>query len=126
MPQKPFNVTRREFIQTTGSGLVLSTLAAHAAWAVAHEDVTFTSDELSFALHFPTGRAAQLRSLRNPKTGFEWVQVDTPVEPVFSAAGRANQSWTSSPGARTRSNAGDHFEYTSQDNNGVRANLVLQ
>jgi alpha-galactosidase len=126
MPLKPFNITRREFLQATSSGLVLSTIAAHTGWAVANEDVTFTSDGLSLALHFPTGGAAQLRSLRNPKTGFAWIQGETPLVPVFAPAGKEPESWTSSPGARTRQHAGDHFEFTSHDNKGVSARIALQ
>ena len=126
MPLKPFDRTRREFLQVTGGGLLLSTLAAKTTWAVAHEDVTFTSDGLSLTLHFPTAGAAQIRSLQNPNTGFEWVRGDTPLEPVFTAAGTASQRWASSPGARTRRGAGDHFEFTSQVNKGVSANIALQ
>ena len=126
MPQKPFDITRREFLQTAGSGLLVSTLAAQTSWAIAHEDVTFTSDGLSLTLHFPTGGAAQLRSLRNPKTGFEWVRAESPLEPVFTATGRATERWTSSPGARTRQEVGDHFGFTSQDNKGVSASIAMQ
>src|SRR3982751_2853608 len=74
MTQKPFDITRRDFLQVTAGGLLLSTLSAQTAWAVAHDDFTFTSDELSLSLHFPVGGVAQLRSLRNPKTGFEWAR----------------------------------------------------
>src|SRR5579862_911659 len=125
-PLKPFDMTRREFLQTTGGGLLISTLAAQTTWAVANEDVTFTSDGLSLTLHFPTGGTAQLRSLRNPNTGFEWVRGETPLQPVFTAAGKTSQRWTSSPGTRTRHDAGDHFEFTSQADNGVSAKIALQ
>jgi alpha-galactosidase len=125
VPLKLFGMTRREFLQVTGSGL-LSTLAAQTTWAAAGDDVTFTSDGLSLTLHFPAGGAAQLRSLRNPNTGFEWVRAETPLEPAFEATGRASQRWTSSPGARTRQVAGDRFEFTSQADNSVTANMALQ
>src|SRR5262249_8819439 len=97
MPLKPFDKTRREFLQTTGGGLLLTALAAQTTWAVAHQDVAFTSDGLSLTLHFSTGDAAQLRSLRNPNTGFEWVRGNTPFQPVFTAAGKESQKWASSP-----------------------------
>ena len=126
MPQKTFDITRREFLQTAGSGLLVSTLASQTSWAITHEDVTFTSDGLSLTLHFPNVGAAQLRSLRNPKTGFEWVHAQTPFEPVFTATGRATGSWTSSPGAHTPQEAGDHFGFTSQDNKGISANIEMQ
>jgi alpha-galactosidase len=126
MPQKPFDKTRREFLQTAGSGLLVSALAAQTSWAIGHEDVTFTSDGLSLTLHFPAGGAAQLRSLRNPKTGFEWVRAESPLEPVFIATGRATERWTSSPGALTRQEVGDHFGFTSQDNKGVSASVAMQ
>jgi alpha-galactosidase len=126
VPLKPFGMSRREFLQVTGSGLLLSTFAAQTIWAAADEDVTFTSDGLSLTLHFPTGGAAQLRSLRNPNTGFEWVRAETQFEPVFAASGRPSQRWTSSPGARTRQVAGDRFEFTSQADNSVSANMALQ
>ena len=126
IPLKPFGMSRRGFLQVTGGGLLLSTLAARTTWAVAGEDVTFTSDGLSLTIHFPAGGAAQLRSLRNPNTGFEWVRGETPLEPVFKAAGRLSERWTSSPGARTRQIAGDRFEFASQADNSVSANIALQ
>ncbi len=126
VPLKPFGTTRREFLQVTSSGLLFSTLAARTAWATAGEDVSLTSDSLSLTLHFPTGGAAQLRSLRNPNTGFEWVGAESSFLPVFEAVGRPSQRWTSSPGARTRQVAGDRFEFTSQAENSVSASIALQ
>src|SRR5580704_17274714 len=126
VPLKPFGTTRREFLQVTSCGLLFSTLAARTTWAAVGDDVTFTSDGLSFTLHFPAGGAAQLRSLRNPNTGFEWIRGETPFGPVFTTTGRASQRWTSSPGTRTRQVAGDRFEFTSQADNSVTANMALQ
>ena len=126
VPLKPFGTTRREFLQVTSCGLLFSTLAARTTWAAAGDDVTFTSDGLSLTVHFPTGGAAQLRSLRNPNTGFEWIRGETPFGPVFTTTGRASQRWTSSPGTRTRQVAGDRFEFTSQADNSVTANMALQ
>lgn len=87
IPLKPFGMSRREFLQVTGGSLLHSTLATRTTWAAADEDVTFVSDGLSLTLHFPAGSAAQLRSLRNPNTGFEWVRAENSLEPVFEAVG---------------------------------------
>ncbi len=125
-PLKPFATTRREFLQVTSRGLLFSTLAERATWAAAGQYVTLTSDGLSLAVHFPAGGAAQLRSLRNPNTGFEWIREKTPFEPVFTEAGRASQRWTSSPGVNTRPVAGDRLEFISRADNSVSANIALQ
>ena len=126
IPLKLFGTSRREFLQVTGGSLLLSTLATRTTWAAAGEDVIFLSDGLSLTLHFQAGSAAQLRSLRNPNTGFEWVRGGTPLQPVFTTVGKASQRWTSSPGARTRQDAGDHFEFTCQAENSVSASIALQ
>ena len=126
IPLKLFGMSRRAFLQVTGGSLLLSTLATRTIWAAAGEDVTLVSDGLSLTLHFPAGNAAQLSSLRNPNTGFEWIRGGAPLQPVFITVGKAYQRWTSSPGARTRQDAGDRFEFTSQAENSVSASIALQ
>ncbi len=113
-PPKPSGMDRREFLQFTGSGLLLSILATRTAGAFAVEDATFASEGFSLTLHFPPGGAAQLQSLRNPKTRFEWAQAGCSFEPIFATTEKPSQKWTSSSGARTRGSSGDSFEFVSR------------
>src|SRR5580698_7527763 len=113
-PPKPSGMDRREFLQFTGSGLLLSILATQTAGAFAAEDATFASDGFSLTLHFLPGGAAQLQSLRNPKTRFEWAQAGCPFKPIFTTTEKPSQKWTSSSGARTRGSSGDSFEFVSR------------
>ena len=86
-PKKRAGMDRREFLQFAGSGLLFSMLDPLTAKAGTPEDATVVSDAFSLVLHFtPGGGAVQISSLRNSKTGFEWVRARTPLEPVFAAA----------------------------------------
>ena len=73
IPSKPNGMHRREFLQYTAGGLLLSGLATGTLWGVAREAVTFTFAGFSLELETPHGGVAALRSLRNPKTNFESV-----------------------------------------------------
>jgi alpha-galactosidase len=126
-PPKPTDMGRRELLQFAGSGLLLSMLGTRTANAVATDDVAFASDGFSFTLHFAPGGAAQLRSLRNPTTNFEWVDKDSPLEPVLTATAMPKRRWRSTPGARKHEAAGDRFEFVSQsEDGGVSASFGLQ
>jgi alpha-galactosidase len=127
-PKKPASMDRREFLQFAGSGLLFSMLDPLTAKAGTPEDATVVSAAFSLVLHFtPGGGAVQISSLRNSKTGFEWVRTRTPLEPVFAATGEPSQKWTSSrPTAEHRAD-GDRFELASQTEDGtIRSNLALQ
>jgi alpha-galactosidase len=118
---------RREFLQLTSTGLLLSVLATRTTEAVAAEDVTFASDGFAFTLHFLPRDAVQLRSLHNSTTNFEWARAGTTLEPVLTTAGKPSQRWTSSAGARNHQGAGDRFEFVSQaENSTVSARIALQ
>jgi alpha-galactosidase len=118
---------RREFLQFTGTGLLLSIIAPRAANAAGADAATFASDGFSFTLNFPPGGGAQISSLHNPKTGFQWARANTPFEPVFTAVGKPSQRWTSLPGARNHHVDGDRFEYVSKsENGGVHTGIALQ
>lgn len=105
---------------------MVSTLAAQASWAIVHEDVILSSNGLALTLHFPGEGPVQLLSLRNQKTGFEWVRAESPLEPVFAATGRAAEKWASTPGARVMRKVGDHFGFISKDSNGISAKITMQ
>src|SRR5277367_1596661 len=96
-PKKPASMDRREFLQFAGNGLLFSMFDPRTANATTAGDATVVSDAFSLTLHFPPGNGAvQIGSLRNSKTGFEWVRARTLLEPVFASTGKLSQKWTSS------------------------------
>ena len=130
-PAKPAGmgpkIDRREFLQRTAGGLLLSVLATRTAEGAATEEVTFTSDGFSLAMQVAHGGAAQLRSLRNPKTNFEWVRSGTPIDPVLIAGGQSFRAWKSGKGTRKRAAAGDRIEFVSRSKTAdVIATTILQ
>ena len=106
---------RREFVQWTAGGL-LAVAASKTLSGAAANEVTFTSDGFSLVMQVPHGGAAQLRSLRNPKTSFEWIRPGS-MNPVFIADGNSVQEWTCQPGQHKRATTGDCFEFISRDKN---------
>jgi len=114
IPSKPNGMHRREFLQYTAGGLLLSGLATGTLWGVAREAVTFTFAGFSLELETPHGGVAALRSLRNPKTNFEWVRARTALVPVLTAAGQSVRGWTVQRTAREQPASGDRFEFISR------------
>jgi len=130
-PAKPAGmgpkIDRREFLQRTAGGLLLSVLATRTAEGAATEEVTFTSDGFSLTMQVAHGGAAQFRSLRNPKTNFEWVRSGTPIDPVLIAGGQSFRAWKSGKGTRKRAAAGDRIEFVSRSKTAdVIATTILQ
>jgi alpha-galactosidase len=111
---KQTGMGRREFIQHTAGGLLLSALASKTSWGTAAEDVTFTSDGFSLELNVQHGGVVSLRSLRNTKTNFEWVRSQTEIVPVLVAAGQSVGEWTVDRSARQSAANGAHFEFISR------------
>ncbi|WP_158752017.1 alpha-galactosidase [Acidobacterium sp. S8] len=123
---KPTDIRRRDLLKLAGSSVLLSMLGARSATGAAVDnDVTFVSDELSLTLHFTNGGAHQLHSLRNSKTGFEWIRAGTSMDPIFTAAAVPALTWSSSPGEHKHESNGDRLEFISKGNN-IRANVALQ
>jgi alpha-galactosidase len=126
-PLKPAEMDRREFLQLSGRGLLLSIIGTRTANAVNTQDVRFTSDGFSLALQFLPGGAARLQSLSNPKTSFEWARKGAVFEPVFATSDKATRHWVCSPGTREHQAAGDHFEFSSRvEGGGISTKSTLQ
>jgi alpha-galactosidase len=120
---KKSGMNRRKFLQTAGSGLLLSVVGSEANGSQV-QGVNFTSDGFAFSLEVPQGGSARLRSLRNAQTGFEWARKGTTMDPVFTAAGESSSLWASGRGIKGQS---DDFEYPAQSKNGrIHARTKLQ
>jgi alpha-galactosidase len=114
-PPKPAGMDRRKFLQFTGSGLALSMFSMQTVDALAAQGVTFSSDGFLLTLHFAPKGPVELRSLRNPKTGFEWARSGSSFGPIFTTTDKPSQRWTSSPVAGSHQNSNGHsFEFVSQ------------
>jgi alpha-galactosidase len=123
---RQLKVNRRRFLQTAATGLLLSVVGKQGADGSPAQDVDFTSDQFSFALEVPRGGAARLRSLRNAKTGFEWAQTNTPIDPVFKAAGDLYAGWVIGEKSKQEAVA-NRFEHISRSKDErIRARTRLQ
>lgn len=124
---KQIGMNRREFFHSAAAGLLFSVLDTRAMNGASANDVMFRSDGFSLTLHVPQGGRAQIRSLRNPKTNFEWVRAGTPIEPVLMVAEQPIRGWTSQSSARNRAGIGNRFEFISQTKaSEVSARIALQ
>jgi alpha-galactosidase len=118
---------RREFLQLTAGGLLLSMAGTQTLGGATAQEIVFAANGFSLTMQVPRGGAAQLRSLRNPKTGFEWVRPETSLDPIFTLAKQSLQEWACQPGKRMRSAIGDRFEFVSRAKAGdVTAKTALQ
>jgi len=123
---KPAGMDRREFIHLTG-GLLLSVAASQTAGGAAADEVRFVSHGFALTMQVSRGGAAQLHSLRNPETGFEWIRSGTSLDPIFTASGESLQAWICQPTTRERVAASNRFEFVSQAKAGeVNAKTTLQ
>ncbi len=124
---KAAHMGRREFLQVAGTGLLGSMITTRTANALHRDEVTFTSEGFSLSLHFSNGTSAQLGSLRNPRTGFEWAREGSAFEVVFTTGEKKPLNWMSSAGAQTREAVGDRFTFNSHSKDaGVIASMALQ
>ncbi|MGC2400492.1 MAG: alpha-galactosidase [Acidobacteriaceae bacterium] len=124
---KPPGMGRRSFLQLTGGGLLLSMVAPRIVSGAETGDVALAGEGFTLTLGFPPGAVAQIRSLRNTKTNFEWARRGTNLEPVFTTNQGQSQGWTSSPGARSHPLIGDHFEFASHtEQGGLSTRVALQ
>lgn len=127
IPSKQAGIDRRDFLQYTGGGLLLSVLATKTSFGFASETVKFASDGFSLEFDVPHGGVAALHSLRTPKTNFEWVRSGSAMEPTLTAAGESLRDWTIERTSRQPAPAGDRFELVSRRKaNNVRATTALQ
>ncbi len=118
---------RRKFLQLTAGGLLLSITESTALRGESTQEVSFASDDFSLAIEVAHGSAARLRSLRNLKTGFEWLREGGSFDPIFALEGRALRGWSCLPGKRKRSGLGDRFEFVSRtESDEITANTTLQ
>jgi alpha-galactosidase len=122
---KQRGVSRRDFLGGAAAGLALSVLDTHTAHGAQSRDATFRSDGFSLTLSVTRGGQAQLRSLQNPKTGFEWIRSGAPLQPVWMATGKPVKNWASRSSALDRAAKGDRFTVTSQADQ-IWASLSLQ
>jgi alpha-galactosidase len=107
-------ISRREFFGGAAAGLVLSVLDTSILHGAQSHDATFRSDGFSLTLSVAQGKQAQLRSLQNPRTGFEWVHPDAPIGPVWMATDKTVKDWTARSSALDRAAKGNRFTVTSQ------------
>jgi alpha-galactosidase len=124
-PSKRRGISRRDFFGGAAAGLVLSVLDTHTLHGAQAQDATFRSDGFSLTLSVARGEQTRLRSLQNPRTGFEWVRPGAPMGPVWMAADKAVKDWTARSSAIDRSEKGNRFAVGSQAGQ-ILANLVLQ
>jgi alpha-galactosidase len=107
-------ISRRELFGGAAAGLVLSVLDTSILHGAQSHDATFRSDGFSLTLSVAQGKQAQLRSLQNPRTGFEWVHPDAPIGPVWMATDKTVKDWTARSSALDRAAKGNRFTVTSQ------------
>ncbi len=107
-------VSRRKFLQLTSGGLLLSVVGKQTLNGATGQDIAFAADGFSFTMQIQHAGSARLRSLRNARTGFEWIRAETPFEPTFRLTGGPLQEWVCQPGRRKRSRGGDRFEFVSR------------
>jgi alpha-galactosidase len=107
-------ISRREFFGGAAAGLVLSVLDTSILHGAQSHDATFRSDGFSLTLSVAQGKQAQLRSLQNPRTGFEWVHPDAPIGPVWMATDKTVKDWTARSSALDRAAKGNRFTVPSQ------------
>src|SRR5205085_147899 len=75
-------VGRREFLRLGATGMLLSVLPVRSPGGTTVDEVTFASDGFSLTLDVPDRGTARVRSLRNPKTGFEWCRAGAQFGPL--------------------------------------------
>jgi len=88
---KQAGMDRREFLQLSAGGLLLSMAGTQTLSGATAQEIVFAADGFSLTIQVPRGGAAHLRSLRNPKTGFEWVRPESPLDPVFALASKPSR-----------------------------------
>jgi alpha-galactosidase len=118
-------ISRREFFGGAAAGLVLSVLDTSILHGAQSHDATFRSDGFSLTLSVAQGKQAQLRSLQNPRTGFEWVHPDAPIGPAWMATDKTVKDWTARSSTLDRTAKGTRFKVTSQAGQ-ILTSLVLQ
>jgi alpha-galactosidase len=125
--RQSFGMDRRQFLQCTAGGLLLSVLATPTADGSISEDVTFSSNGFSLTLRNPHDGTIQLLSLKNPKTHFEWSRSGATINPVFTMDGKSSSEWTVDRGSRKRTSAGDRYElFTRSGSGNLSARTTLQ
>jgi alpha-galactosidase len=119
---------RREFLQLSAGGLLLSISAAKNAGGADVEEIAFSATGFSLILHASRGGAPPaVRSLRNSKTGFEWARPGAPLCPVFTASGDSVKDWTSQAVQRKHTVTGERCELVSRSKSAnVAAKTILQ
>lgn len=122
---KQRGMSRRDFFEGAAVGLVLTVLDTYTAHGTQSHDATFRSDGFSLTLSVTRGGQAQIRSLRNPRTSFEWILPGAPIEPVWMATKKSVRDWTSRSSTLDRAARGDRFTIASQAGQ-IQTNLALQ
>jgi alpha-galactosidase len=118
-------LSRRDFFGGAAAGLVLSVLDTSILHGAQSHDATFRSDGFSLTLSVPQGEQMRLRSLQNPRTGFEWIRPDAPMGPVWTATDKTVKEWTARSSAFDRAAKGNRFTVMSQADQ-IRTSQVLQ
>jgi alpha-galactosidase len=127
IPSQSAGMRRREFLQYSAGGLLLSVVASKTSWGARSDAVTLSADGFSLGLDFAHGASATLRSLRNPQTNFEWARAGTAVSPIFTAAAGSIRDWAVQHTERTSAGGGERFEFISRSKDGqLGATTALQ